>query len=195
MPILDINNKNEVKKYKEFINKNKYARLTQALEWADVKNNWKKEIVYLEENGEVIASMLILIQSMKFGGYNIMYAPRGPVCNIYDIDIVKRLIEEVKTLVNKYKVCMIKFDPQVEFTEELNKLYLENGFNTSGKNPDHDELIQPIHEAVLNLDGKDYDMLMKSFAEKTRYNIRLSSRKGVEIRFSTPYLLIGIKKG
>ena len=184
MPVLNINNKDEVKKYKEFINKNKYARLTQSLEWADVKNNWKKEIVYLEENGNITASMLILIQSMKIGGYNIMYAPRGPVCDIYDINTVKRLIEEAKPLVSKYKACMIKIDPQVEFTDELNKIYLTNGFKTSGKNPDHDELIQPVHEAVLNLENKTYDELMKSFAEKTRYNIRLSARKGVEVRHS-----------
>lgn len=184
MPILDINNKDEVTKYKEYINKSKYARLTQALEWADVKNNWKKEIVYLEENGNIIASMMLLIQSMKIGGYNIMYAPRGPVCDIYDINTVNRLIKEAEPLIKKYKACMIKFDPQVPYTDSLNELYLSNGFKTSGKNPDHDDLIQPVHEAILNIENKTYDELMKSFAEKTRYNIRLSSRKGVEVRHS-----------
>ena len=131
MPILDINNKDEVTKYKEYINKSKYARLTQALEWADVKNNWKKEIVYLEENGNIIASMMLLIQSMKIGGYNIMYAPRGPVCDIYDINTVNRLIKEAQPLIKKYKACMIKFDPQVSYTDNLNELYLSNGFKIS----------------------------------------------------------------
>lgn len=79
---------------------------------------------------------------------------------------------------------MLKFDPQVEYSDKLNKLYISNGFKTSGINPDHDELIQPVHEAVLNVKNKSYDELMKNFAEKTRYNIRLSARKGVTVRHS-----------
>ncbi len=184
MPILDSNNVDELRKYKEFLNKSKYTRLTQALEWADVKDNWKREVVYIEENGNIIASMMLLIQSMKIGGYNIMYAPRGPVCDIHDIDIVNKLLKECSPLIQKYKACMIKFDPQVEYTKKLNDLYLSNGYKTSGKNPNHDKLIQPVHEAVLNIENKTYDELMKSFAEKTRYNIRLSLRKGVKVRYS-----------
>lgn len=184
MPILDINNKEEIAKYNKYINNNDFTRLTQTIEWGKVKENWKTEIVYLEENGNIVASMLLLIQSMKIGGYNIMYAPRGPVLDVYDIDTVKKLLKEAEPLIKKYKACMIKFDPQVEFTDKLNKLYLSNGFKTSGKNPDHDELIQPVHEAVLNIENKTYDELMKNFAEKTRYNIRLSARKGVTVRYS-----------
>ncbi len=184
MPILDLNNKDEVKKYKDYIQSSKYTRLTQVMEWAKVKKNWKSEIVYLEENGNVTSSMLLLIQSMKIAGYNMMYAPRGPVCDAGDIETIKKLINEAQPLIKKYKVAMLKFDPQIEFSEELNKLYISNGFRTSGTNPDHDELIQPVHEAVLNLENKSYDELMKGFAEKTRYNIRLSARKGVTVRYS-----------
>lgn len=184
MPILNKENKDEVKKYKEYIQNSKYGRLTQAIEWGEVKSNWKKEIVYLEENGNIIASMLVLIQSMRIGGYTIMYAPRGPVCDPTDIKLINKLIEEMQVLVKKYKACMIKFDPQIEYSDELNKKYLESGFKTSGKKPDHDELIQPVHEAVLKLNDESFDDLMKKFAEKTRYNIRLSKRKGVEVYFS-----------
>ena len=184
MPILDVNNKDDLKKYNEYINSSKYARLTQAIDWGNVKSNWKKEIVYLEKDGKITASMLILIQSMKLGGYTMLYSPRGPVCDVNDIDTVNSLIKESEHLVKKYKACMIKFDPQVEYSDELNKKYINNGYKTSGKNPDHDELIQPVHEAVLKLNGESFDELMKGFAEKTRYNIRLSGRKGVTVRYS-----------
>lgn len=184
MPILDMKNKEQMQKYKDFFDKSKHARLTQSVEWGDVKSNWKKEIVYLEEDGKIIASMFILIQSMKLLGYNMLYAPRGPVCDVNDIDTVNKLIKESEPLVKKYKACMIKFDPQIKFSEELNKKYLSSGYRTSGKSPDHDELIQPVHEAVLNLNDYSYDELIKKFAEKTRYNIRLSARKGVNVRFS-----------
>ena len=37
---------------------------------------------------------------------------------------------------------------------------------------------------ILYLDGYDEESLMKTFAEKTRYNIRLAKRKGVEVYHS-----------
>src|SRR5574344_434995 len=181
MPILNKENKDEIKKYKEYIQNSKYARLTQAIEWTKVKKNWEYEIVYLEENSKIVASMLILIQSMKIGGYTMMYAPRGPVCDVTNIELVNKLVKESEPLAEKYKACMLKFDPQITFSDELNKLYQKNGYRTSGKCCDHDKLIQPLHEAVLNIDKQNYDELMKTFAEKTRYNIRLSNRKGVEV--------------
>ena len=49
MPILDLNNKEELKRYNEHIKSCKYTRLTQVIEWSKVKENWKSEIVYLEE--------------------------------------------------------------------------------------------------------------------------------------------------
>lgn len=184
MPILDKTNKDELKKYNDYIQNNKYARLTQTLEWTKVKSNWKNEIIYLEENGKIVASMLILIQSMKVAGFNMLYAPRGPVCDPANIDTVKKLVNETMPLVKKYKACMIKMDPQVEYSKELVKKYIQNGFKVSKENADHDMLIQPLHEAVLKIDDNDFESLMKNFAEKTRYNVRLSSRKGVEVRYS-----------
>ena len=63
-------------------------------------------------------------------------------------------------------------------------MYKKAGYKTTGYKPDADDLIQPGHNMVLNIDGKTEEELMKSFAEKTRYNIRLSGRKGVTVRYS-----------
>ena len=43
MPILDKNNKEQIKKYKQFLNSSEYVRLTQTLEWGKVKNDWIQE--------------------------------------------------------------------------------------------------------------------------------------------------------
>lgn len=183
MPILDFNNKEEVKEYEEFILNYNGTSFMQDLNWGKVKYNWEQEAVYLRKDGKIIAAMMLLVQNIPFKS-TIIYAPRGPVCDIYDIELVNRLIAEVKPLAKKYKACMLKFDPQVLYTEELDKLYRKNGYKTSGKNPDPDNLIQPSHNMVLKIGGKTEEELMKGFAEKTRYNIRLSSRKGVTVRYS-----------
>lgn len=184
MPILDKNDKNQVEKLKVFLNNSEYARLTQALEWGQVKSDWKQEVVYLEENGKITASMTILIEKIPNMKYHLMYCSRGPVCKSDDIDTIKKLIKEVEPLISKYNVFCLKFDPQTKYSEELNKMFLANGFKTSGKNPDYDQLIQPLYEAVLDIDNIPEEELMKNFGEKTRYNIRLSKRKGVEVYYS-----------
>lgn len=131
MPILDKNNAQEVQKYKEFLNTCEYTRLTQSLEWGKVKNNWLQEVVYLEENGKIIAGMTVLLEKVpKIKSY-LMYASRGPVCNPTDIDIIKKLVEEANLLATKYNAFCLKFDPQIKYSEELNTLYLKNGFKTS----------------------------------------------------------------
>ncbi len=184
MPILDKNNKELVNKYDEFVSSSEFGRLTQAFQWGHVKNNWKQEIIYLEKEGKIVASMMILIQTLPIKPFTLMYAPRGPVCDIYDIDLVKNLIKEAEELAKKYKACMLKFDPPFRYDEKLEKLYKEAGFKCICKAKDSDMVIQPAFDAILNIENKDEETLMKEFSEKTRYNIRLSVRKGVKSYYS-----------
>lgn len=184
MPILNKGNKEEVDRYNQFVRNHKGASLMQDLAWGEVKNNWKQEAVYIEENGKIIAAMMILIEKLpKINSY-MMYAPRGPVCDIYDIELVKKLLVEVDKLAKDNKAFVLKIDPQIVYDEKLEKMYKDAGFKVSGKNCDNDSLIQPLRNVVLNIDGKTEEELLKSFAEKTRYNIRLSNKKGIKVRYS-----------
>ena len=183
MPVLDFNNKEEVKEYEDFILNHVGTSFMQDLNWGKVKYNWKQEAVYLKEDGKIVAAMMLLVQNIPFKS-TIIYAPRGPVCDVYDIDLVNRLIKEAEPVAKKYKSYVLKFDPQVIYDEKLDNMYKKAGYKTTGYKPDADDLIQPGHNMVLNIDGKTEEELMKSFAEKTRYNIRLSGRKGVTVRYS-----------
>ena len=183
MPILDFNNKQEVDEYENFVLNHLGSSFMQDLQWGKVKNNWKQEAVYLKEDGKIIAAMMLLVQNIPFNS-TIIYAPRGPVCDVYDINLVNRLVKEVDPLAKKYNACMLKFDPQVIYDEKLDNMYKKANYKTTGYKPDPDDLIQPSHNMVLNIEGKTEEELMKSFAEKTRYNIRLSGRKGVTVRYS-----------
>lgn len=184
MPILNKQDKQEVKRYEEYIKNYDGASLMQSLNWAKVKNNWIQEAVFLEEGGIIIAAITLLLEKIPYTNYYFMYAPRGPVCNIYDIELVKRLIKEVELLKEKYKIFLFKFDPNVVYNEKLEIMYKEAGFNVLNKNMDKDDLIQPLHDMVLDISNISKEDLLKSFSEKTRYNIRLSKRKGVEVYYS-----------
>ena len=83
MPILDFNNKQEVDEYENFVLNHLGSSFMQDLQWGKVKNNWKQEAVYLKEDGKIIAAMMLLVQNIPFNS-TIIYAPRGPVCDVYD---------------------------------------------------------------------------------------------------------------
>ena len=50
MPVLDFNNKEEVKEYEDFILNHVGTSFMQDLNWGKVKYNWKQEAVYLKED-------------------------------------------------------------------------------------------------------------------------------------------------
>lgn len=184
MPVLDKNNKEEVEKYSEFVRNKEGASLTQDLNWAMMKEEWKQEAIYLEKEGEIIASMMILIKDLPIKGYTMMYAPRGPVCDASNISLVSELVKEAEPLAKKYNAAFLKWDPQILSNPEIKQEYKKAGFAVTKDNPDQDVLIQPLNEAVLSIANVAEEDLMKRFSEKTRYNIRLSKRKGVNVYYS-----------
>ncbi len=184
MPILDFKNEKEVKKYKDFVDNYKGASIMQSLEWKNLKNEWKQEAVYIKKEGKIIAAMTILVRKIPVINVNLMYAPKGPVCDINDIDLIKKLIKEAEPLAKKYKACGLRMDPEVRINEDIEKLYKDNEFIVRNKGFDRADMIQPRYNMILNIENKNSEELMKQFAEKTRYNIRLSKRKNVEVRYS-----------
>ncbi len=190
MPILNKNDKEQVRKYTEFVQNYKYTSATQDINWADVKSEWGDAQVYLEKDSEIVAAMSLLIR--KVGPYTMLYAPKGPVADIEDIETVELLLKEVEAFAKKNKAFVLRFDPEVVYTEELRKLYEKHGFIVRGRGYDKDELIQPLYNMVLNVENKTEEELLAQFSNKTRYNISLSSRKGVEVVYgdSDEYLQI-----
>ena len=184
MPILDINDIKKVKEYNDFIRNYEGASAMQDLAWGKVKSNWIQEAVYLEENGKIIAAMSILLEKTPVFNSYFMYACRGPVCDLYNIDLVKRIVAQADEVAKKYRAFSLKFDPEVLFDEELKNKYIKEGFKIIGNDADKDQIIQPAYNMVLDIDSLTEDELMKKFSEKTRYNIRLSKRKGVEVYYS-----------
>lgn len=180
MAILDINNKEDVQRYIKFVKTSNHATATQDMEWALVKKGWESEYVYIEKDGEIVAAMSLLIRKFMLG-YTMIYATRGPVCDLYDINLVCELVKEVDKVVKKHKGFMLRFDPEVLYDEELDGKYRNLGFKVRNKGYGKVDLIQPKYNMILDLEDKTEDDLLSEFSNKTRYNIRLSKRKGVTV--------------
>lgn len=184
MPIVNKDNTNELKRYEDFVSSYNGASLMQSTYWSKSKFEWIPEYVYIEEDGEIIAAVSVLLQKVPYMKSYIAYASRGPICAVSNIELVNKLVEEVEKLREKYNIFLFKFDPNIKYDENIEKLYKEAGYKVLNKNVDKDDLIQPLHDMIIYIDGESEEELIKTFSEKTRYNVRLAKRKGVEVYHS-----------
>lgn len=183
MSILNKENKEEVKKYKEFVDNFSSTSLMQSMNWADVKKGWESEYVYLEEDGKIVMAMSLVIRKI-IGSKSMIYAPRGPVGDIYDIQKVKKITEEVDKIAKKYNAFVFRFDPERYYDEKLEEMYVKEGYKVRNRKFGKNELIQPRYNMILNISGKTEEEVFKGYSEKTRYNVRVAKRKGVTVRYS-----------
>ncbi|WP_153722127.1 lipid II:glycine glycyltransferase FemX [Sporosarcina cascadiensis] len=183
MPILDKTNAEDVKRYETFVRNSPTRSITQDPNWADVKDDWGNEQVYVERDGEIAAAMSLLIKSVP-GGYSLLYAPRGPICDLHDKALIEELLKEADVLAKKYKAFALKMDPEQLYTEELDKLYRNAGYIVRNEGAGKEDLIQPRYNMIVKLTGEDPDSLMLKFRGRTRSKIRSSARKGVEVSYS-----------
>ena len=186
MRILDLNNQEEQIKYKKFLESNDRCNFQQSLEWGKVKSFWKNEVVVAEnENGEIIGSLSILVRKLPMFGY-LMYSSRGPVCDTHDEKVLKQLTDGAKELAKKYKAMVLKIEPDIKSDDkEFRQIVEKLGYQIKDDAKNFKEEIQPRYVFRLDIKGKTEDEVFNNFHSKTRYNIRLATKKGVTIKEGT----------
>ena len=143
-------------------------------------------MIVIEENGEIKGTMSILLRKVPIFNRYIMYAPRGFVCNEHDKETLKKLTEKAKEIAKKYKAFIFRLDPDISNEdEEFKKIAEEIGYKIKKNIKNIDQVIQPKYVFRLDLTNKTEEELLASFNQKTRYNIRVALRKGVQVRVGT----------
>lgn len=183
MAILNKEDSEKVKQYNDFVRNREHTSAMQDLNWGIVKSEWLQEAIYIEKNENIIAAMMVLIRKVA-KGFVMLYAPRGPVCDIYDTNIVDELMNNVDSLAKKYKAFIFKMDPEAKFDEKLQDVYRAKKYFVNGRNVSKKLLIQPRYNMILNIGERNVDEIFAGYSEKTRYNIRVATKKGVTVRYS-----------
>lgn len=180
---MEVLSKNQYAEYEKFVQSHPGGSITQSVKWHGVKNNWKHEIVVSrDDSGEIVGGVSVLAQKIPLIGTTLLYAPRGPVCDWYDREIMDDLKLGVDTLAKKYRAHIYKIDPDIlDSDARFLSLMKSMGFMQI-KGGDGFETIQARFNYRLYLKGRTLDELFANLTQKTRYNIRVAQKHGVEIR-------------
>ena len=183
---MELVNKTTEKEYKEFLEKHERCHFQQSIEWAKIKSNWKNDIILVRnKENKIIGSISILTRKIPLFG-NLMYAPRGPICDIHDRNVLSKLTDGIKELGKEYKAFTFKFEPDVIVQdEEFKKIMIELGYTIKNKEKNFDEEIQPKKVFRLSLKGKTEDEIFQGFHSKHRNMVRAAIKRGAEVRVGT----------
>ncbi|MBE7019190.1 MAG: peptidoglycan bridge formation glycyltransferase FemA/FemB family protein [Ruminococcaceae bacterium] len=175
--------KDRYEEYEEFNKNHPKGHFMQSVLWAQMKPEWKNVIlICTDKNNKIKGSMSVLIRPVPVIKRTIMYSPRGPVCDLDDKETLKELYDGIKKLAKKHKAYVFKADPDVKSDNEVFKQNLKNaGFKITPGSQTFDG-IQPCFVFRLDVSGKTEEEIFNNFQSKTRYNVRLSVKKGVTVR-------------
>ncbi len=182
--------KSRYKEYEAFVMSHPAGGFTQSVHWAEVKNNWDFEVVaVLDDGGAIVGGASILIQKIPFIGTSFLYAPRGPVCDLHDRAVMEELKKGVDLLARRRRAHVFKMDPDVLISDEdFIRLTQQMGFTQIAGNEGF-ETIQARFNYRLYLQGRGEEELFANLTQKTRYNVRVALKRGVEIRVAGPEAL------
>ncbi len=173
------------------------AHALQTHQWGQVKAQfgWQPHyLIWRNPVGDVQAAVLVLQRRVPAQGFglnlSVMYAPRGPLLDWADEALAKRVLDDLQSFAKGEGAIFIKIDPDLPISlgipgeegtilnpagEAIKADLAKRGWHFS------DEQIQFRNTVTVDLTADEEDMLMR-MKSKTRYNIRLAERRGVEIR-------------
>jgi len=147
------------------------SHILQSSNWGELKCAFGWQVVRLVCSPPLHCGAQILFRQLTFG-LSIAYIPKGPVGDDWSA-----IWPELDSVCRQRKAIFLKLEPDL-----LDNQYLGNapgGIPAEFQMSAHP--IQPPRTLVVNLNGDEAEILGR-MKQKTRYNIRLSQKKGVIIR-------------
>lgn len=174
------------------------SHFLQSAEWAKVKtdHNWKSlPQIWIADNGEIVAAALVLERSVRIPLLpfivKVQYVPRGPLLSDWsNVKVRRQILQDLATFAKKQRALMTKIDPEISVgtgvpdspdeVMNFNGLDVQQDLANLGWIFSSDQ-IQFRNTVLIDLNAKE-ETLLAQMKQKTRYNVRLASRRGVVIR-------------
>jgi peptidoglycan pentaglycine glycine transferase (the first glycine) len=164
----------------------------QAWDWGDFKSRWGWQPMRLlfEKEGRPIAAAQILRRRLSRTPLSVTYVPKGPALDYDDTPLFAEILAALEQQANQQRSLFIKIDPdlwrgygsddlppQPRAATVLETL-AQRGWSQSA------EQIQFKNTLLVDL-TRDEDELLANMKVKTRYNVRLTKRRGVRARLGS----------
>ena len=185
----------------------------QTYEWGQVKAKYGWSPLYavwtedqfsvMSELSSVpdhcVAAALILKRQIIRSGFaarlSVLYSPKGPLLDWTNESLRTRVVNDLQSYARKQGAIFLKIDPDVVLgtgipeseghVQEYNGQVVISDLKRRGWGYSSDQ-IQFKNTVLIDLNPSE-DELLANMKQKTRYNIRLATKKGVSLR-------IGIKE-
>lgn len=174
------------------------THVLQTWEWAQVKARYGWEpmpTLWHDRQGEVAAAAMVLARKVPIGshltGVQMMYVPKGPLLRDWsDTGLRGQVLGDLRALARRNRAIFIKIDPDVctgegspadpgAITNSTGEAVIADLMSRGWRFSE--EQIQFKHTVLIDLTPSEEDLLM-NMKQKTRYNVRLAGRRGVEVR-------------
>jgi lipid II:glycine glycyltransferase (peptidoglycan interpeptide bridge formation enzyme) len=154
-----------------------HGHLLQTTRWGELKSRfgWSAETVALSnQSGAIVAGAQVLYRRLPYGLGTLAYVPKGPVVNWEHPDTVEQLVAVLDRAARAKGALALSIEPDLIDSPESTQCLVHAGFRQGTVS------FQPRRSLVVDIEPDEATILAR-MKSKTRYNIRLGSRKGVTV--------------
>jgi lipid II:glycine glycyltransferase (peptidoglycan interpeptide bridge formation enzyme) len=153
----------------------------QSQAWGDLKTRfgWRaRRLGLVDGDGVARAGLQLLLRTMRplplLPGVGVAYVPRGPLGDAPP-DALRELLAATIQAASRSGASFLRIEPPAHSFATLGPVLAELGFARTA------QYVQIRATGLIALRPEE-DEILAGFKSKTRYNIRLSERRGVELR-------------
>lgn len=172
----------------------------QTWEWSQVKetNGWQGlPFIWKDPQNKIVAAATILKKQILRRAFAaqlcILYSPKGPLLDWGNESLRARVLNDLQSFAKKQGAIFLKLDPDIVLGRGVPQSENDVPDNTGQAVKSEltrrgwrysSEQIQFQNTVLMDLTLSEEDMLAK-MKPKTRYNVRLAEKKGVNVRIGT----------
>ena len=169
--------------YDRFVANHPTGNVLQSWAWGELRSRQRWSVIRLlatTATGQIRGAASVLCRQLPVGG-SILYLPRGPVLDFTDHRILEAMVTALRLVGTEQRAVFCKIDPYITPPDPLVMRALRARGFVIGHRRGHFDGMQPRFNVIVPLRG-GADAVLARCHSKTRYNIRLASKRGVVVR-------------